>query len=196
MARFVEDGPNVVLDLGCATGKFGSYLIENGKASILEGVEIYRPAAEEAAITYRRVHVGDIEQLSLSYDTEFDYVICGDILEHLKDPYHLLRRILHWLRPGGAVLVCLPNIRNYSILYDLAVCGEWRYVSAGILDLTHLRFFTRKSCTRMLESAGFTIAHQQMIVEGSRKQFFRRMTLGMFDEFLASQIFVCGKKPL
>jgi 2-polyprenyl-3-methyl-5-hydroxy-6-metoxy-1,4-benzoquinol methylase len=134
--------------------------------------------------------------VELDFPPGFDYVVCGDILEHLKDPYAILRRIMEWLNPGGKLLVCLPNIRNYRVLQDLLILGEWKYVPAGILDRTHLRFFTRRSCKRMLQEAGFDVYHDHMVVDGGRKRMFDRMTLGLFEEFLGAQIFVCGsKKP-
>lgn len=194
MLPFIQDGPNAILDLGCAEGLLGGLLQERGKAAVVDGVEIFPPVAMEAAKRYRRVHVGDIEAMSLEYGEEFDYVICGDILEHLKDPYSMVTRIRGWLKPGGMLLVCLPNIRNYRVLADLILHGEWRYVSAGILDRTHLRFFTRKSCQRMLEEGGFEVTHQHMIITGPKKTACSKLALGLLDEFLAPQVFFCGKK--
>jgi 2-polyprenyl-3-methyl-5-hydroxy-6-metoxy-1,4-benzoquinol methylase len=194
MIPFFKDGPNSVLDLGCAAGLLGACLLESGKAAVVDGVEIFAPVAQEAAKRYRRVHVGDVEGMALDYRAEFDYVVCGDILEHLKDPYAMMHRIHDWLKPGGSLLVCLPNVRSYRVLKEVIFCGEWKYVSSGILDRTHLRFFTRRSCQRMFEEAEFRVTHEQIIIDGPRKQLLNRITFGWLDEFLASQIFVCGIK--
>ncbi|HVM59665.1 MAG TPA: class I SAM-dependent methyltransferase [Verrucomicrobiae bacterium] len=195
MLALIKDGPNVIMDLGCASGRLGERLREVGKAEKVYGVEVFAPAAKEAEKTYTTVHVGDLEDMELSYQDYFDYVICGDIVEHLRDPYRAMERIYSWLKPGGSILVCVPNVRNYAVLRDLIFRGEWEYVSAGILDQTHLRFFTSKSCRRMLERAGFEPYHQQMIVYGPKKNFVNHVTFGLFAEFLAQQVFWCARKP-
>jgi O-antigen biosynthesis protein len=195
MVPFVETGPNIVLDLGCASGRLGKRLLDAGKAKELIGAEIFPAAAEEAAKLYKKVYVGDVEETEFDYDGYFDYVICGDILEHLKDPYRVVKRIHSWLKPGGSLLVCVPDVRNFRVLRDLVWHGRWEYVSSGILDKTHLRFFTRSTCREMLEEAGFEVYHSQMIIYGPKKNIFNRITAGLFSEFLATQVFCCGRKP-
>jgi 2-polyprenyl-3-methyl-5-hydroxy-6-metoxy-1,4-benzoquinol methylase len=195
MLPLIKDGPNVVMDLGCASGVMGSKLLESGKAREVFGVEIFEGAAKQAAVSYKSVHVGDIEEMSLDYSDFFDYVVCADILEHLKDPYRVMRRIFTWLKPGGSILICIPNVRNYHVVSALLFRGKWDYVAAGIMDKTHLRFFTRDSCCRMVSEAGFDVVHQQMMVSGPKKTLFNRATFGLFDEFLADQTFCCGRKP-
>jgi len=195
MLPLFNDGPNRVLDLGCAAGLFGAYLMEHGKAAAVDGVEIFPAAARDAAGRYRRVHVGDIETMALTYGDEFDYVVCGDILEHLKEPYAMVHRIYNWLKPGGTLLVCVPNVRSYRVLKELIFFGDWKYVPSGILDQTHLRFFTRRSARRLVEEAGFEITHEQMIIEGPRKALASHLSFGLFAEFLATQTFLCGRKP-
>ena len=194
MVPFFEDRPNMILDLGCGAGALGQKLIQAGKVKALVGAEIFPAAAEQAAKIYQHVHVGDLEQMRLDYPERFDYVVCGDILEHLKDPYTMVQQIFNWLRPGGSLLVCVPNVRNFRLLNSLVFTGNWEYVSSGILDRTHLRFFTRRSCERMLVDAGFEVYHSHMVVEGPKKTLLNRVTLGLFDEFLAAQLFCCGRK--
>ena len=195
MLPLIATAPNIVMDLGCASGVFGRKLLEVGKAKEMYGAEMFESAAAQAAEIYTKVYVGDVEQLDLEFDNKFDYVICGDILEHLKDPYTVTRNIFQWLKPGGSLFVCLPNVRNYRLLSDLIFRGKWEYVSAGILDRTHLRFFTRGSLRVMLEDAGFNVYHEHMVIEGPKKTLFNRITFGVFDEFLAAQSFCCGRKP-
>jgi len=191
----IQDGPNVILDLGCASGIMGRKLREAGKAGEVVGAEIFPAAAAEAQKTYQKVYVGDVEEMDLAYENHFDYVICGDVLEHLKDPYKVMQRIYKWLKPGGKVLICLPNVRNYHVVRNLVFRGEWKYEAAGIMDKTHLRFFTQSSFRRMVEEAGFKVCHEQMIINGPKKLFFNRATLGLFREFLAPQLFCVGQKP-
>lgn len=194
MLPLVKEGPNVILDLGCASGRVGRRLLESGRAKEMIGAEIFPSAAEEAAKTYKKVYVGDLEETSLDYVDHFDYVICGDILEHLKDPYKVVNKAAGWLKPGGSVLVCVPNVRNFRVLRDLIFHGDWKYASSGILDCTHLRFFTRHSCRRMLEEAGFDVYHEQMVIYGWKKTLLNRLTFGILGEFLATQVFCCGQK--
>jgi 2-polyprenyl-3-methyl-5-hydroxy-6-metoxy-1,4-benzoquinol methylase len=194
MLPLIKDGPNIVMDLGCAAGVMGRKLLETGKAKEVFGVEIFEPAAAEAATIYKKVHVGDIEEMQLDYNQCFDYVICGDILEHLRDPYKIVRLLSTWLKPGGSLFVCVPNVRNYHVVADLVLRGKWEYQSAGIMDRTHLRFFTASSCRQMLLDAGLEVYHQQVIVEGPKKNLFNRATFGLFKEFLASQTFCCARK--
>jgi 2-polyprenyl-3-methyl-5-hydroxy-6-metoxy-1,4-benzoquinol methylase len=194
MLPYIQDGPNAVLDLGCASGVMGRVLLEKGKAKEVVGAEIFPAAAAEAQKTYQKVYVGDVEEMDLAYENYFDYVICGDVLEHLKDPYKVLQRIFKWLKPGGKVLVCLPNVRHYHVVRNLVFRGKWDYVSAGVMDKTHLRFFTRDSCRNMIEQAGFIVCHEEMIIYGPKKGFCNNVTLGLFREFLASQMFCVGEK--
>jgi len=194
MLPLINDGPNIVMDLGCASGVMGRKLLETGKAKEAFGVEIFESAAAEAATIYKKVHVGDIEEMQLDYNGAFDYIICGDILEHLRDPYKIVRLLSIWLKPGGSLFVCVPNVRNYRVLRSLVVHGKWEYVSAGIMDRTHLRFFTASSCKQMLVDAGFEVYHQEMIFSGPKKTFFNRATFGLFKEFLGEQTFCCGRK--
>ncbi len=194
MLPLIKEGPNRVLDLGCASGRVGQRLLETGRAKELIGAEIFGPAAAEAAKIYQKVYVVDVEESELPYVDHFDYVICGDILEHLKDPYKVVRRISTMLKPGGSLLVCVPNVRNFRVLKKLIFQGQWEYVSSGILDRTHLRFFTRSSCRRMLEGAGLRVYHEEMIVYGPKKKLVNHATLGLFGEFLATQVFCCGSK--
>jgi 2-polyprenyl-3-methyl-5-hydroxy-6-metoxy-1,4-benzoquinol methylase len=193
MLPLIKDGPNIVMDLGCASGVMGRKLLETGKAKEVFGVEIFESAAAEAATIYKKVHVGDIEEMQLDYNGTFDYIICGDILEHLKDPYKIVRLLSLWLKPGGCLFVCLPNVRNYHVVAALVLHGKWDYVSAGIMDRTHLRFFTASSCKQMLLDANFDVYHEQMIISGPKKTFFNRATFGLFREFLAEQTFCCGR---
>jgi 2-polyprenyl-3-methyl-5-hydroxy-6-metoxy-1,4-benzoquinol methylase len=195
MLPLIKDGSNVVMDLGCACGLMGRRLREAVKVGEVVGAEIFPAAAAEVKKTCKEVHVGDVEELTPDYENLFEYVICGDVLEHLKEPYHTLQKIYKWSKPGGKVLVCLPNVRNYRLLADLVFGGKWDYVFAGVLDKTHLRFFTRSSCRRMVEEADFKILHEQMIVSGPKKEFFNKVTFGLFNEFLAEQIFHVGEKP-
>ena len=109
----------------------------------------------------------DLDAGPLPYgDETFDCVVCADVLEHIKEPWGVLSQLFGLLRPGGCIVVSIPNIRNLGILAELAA-GDWVYQDAGILDRTHLRFFTRRSFQRALLGAGFTIRSTNCVVDHS-----------------------------
>lgn len=190
----IPEGPHVVMDLGCATGRLGRNLLTLNKAAEMVGVEIFEPAADEAAKYYTKVYSGDLESLNMDYNDYFDYVICGDILEHLRDPWKVLEKIRVWLKKGGRLIISIPNVRYWQVLTDLAIFGKWNYVEAGILDNTHLRFFTRRTFLQTLTQANFEIVKHEMWVSGKKKRLANRLTLGLFEEFIGSQIMVVARK--
>jgi 2-polyprenyl-3-methyl-5-hydroxy-6-metoxy-1,4-benzoquinol methylase len=195
LLNFVPNGPNVVMDLGCGAGRFGRGLLESNKAAEVVGVEVFEPAAMEARKYYRTVHVGDIELLELPYRKEFDVVICGDVLEHLKEPSKVIEQARHWLKDGGRIVCCVPNVRYWRIWRDLVLRGEWKYVSEGIMDQTHLRFFTRRSFRRLLAEASFVVQQEGMrIARGPKQELFNRLTFGAFQEFLGIQMLFAARK--
>ena len=190
----IPEGPHVVLDLGCATGRVGLRLRDLNKASEIVGAEIFTPAAREAAKHYDKVYDGDVELLSLPYNEYFDFVVCGDILEHLRDPWVMVGRIREWLKKDGTLITSIPNIRYWRILRDLIIRGKWEYAEEGILDSTHLRFFTRSTFRKMLVGNKFFIELDRMSVHGKKQNFFNTLTMHLFEEFLGSQIIVVAKK--
>lgn len=150
-------GSDRVLDLGCATGALGVVLRERG--SYVAGVELDPSAAEAARAVLDRVVVGDLESpevLDTFDEGSFDTIIFGDVLEHLRDPLPPLARALSLLAPGGSVVASIPNVAHASVRLAL-LAGHFRYTPTGLLDQTHLRFFTRSAVQALFKEAGFTI---------------------------------------
>jgi len=145
-----------VLDVGCATGQVAKKLIEN-KCEVV-GIEIDDESAQLAKKYCKDVIIGDIETLeTLPYPEKyFDVIIFADILEHLKDPQAVLLKLKKYLRKDGYILCSIPNIAHIYIRLNLLL-GKWEYRDAGILDRTHLRFFTRKTAIKLIEQAGYKI---------------------------------------
>lgn len=194
IVALIPEGHHIILDLGCASGRLGSRLRYLKKVDQLIGVEIFKDAADEAARYYDKVYTGDIETMNLEYVEHFDFVICGDILEHLKSPWEILRQIHTWLKTDGHIVASIPNIRYWRILRDLVFLGRWNYVEAGILDSTHLRFFTRRSFVNALEETGFHVEYLKMKVDGTKHRLCNQMTFHLFEEFLGSQATVVARK--
>jgi 2-polyprenyl-3-methyl-5-hydroxy-6-metoxy-1,4-benzoquinol methylase len=146
-----------VLDVGCAGGTVTQALKRRGCR--VTGIEIDPDAAERARAACDRVIVGDLDAMDLSAELEgekFDVIIFGDIIEHLKSPAILLAQVRELLAPGGFIGVSVPNIAHASIRLML-LKGEFKYSEMGILDDTHLRFFTRESLCDLLNSCGYVV---------------------------------------
>jgi len=192
---FIPDGPNVLMDVGCAAGSMGKSLLESNKAIEVIGVELFAAAAAEARKHYKTVHVGDLDVMELNYEGYFDVVVCGDVLEHLKDPGVVLKQIHRWLKDGGLLVCSVPNVRYWRIWRDLVVRGDWQYKEEGLMDHTHLRWFTTKSLRRLLTDSRFVIEQEGMkMATGPRQEFFHRWTFGIFREFLGFQILMSARK--
>lgn len=146
-----------VLDVGCDTGYLGRVLM--GRGCTVSGVEMNEASAAEAAQYLERVFVADLETADLVAEfgeAAFDVVVFGDVLEHLRDPLTVLRGARPLLRPGGYVVISTPNIAHGDVRLAL-LRGTFTYSKTGILDDTHLKFFTRDSLVQFLHDAGFVL---------------------------------------
>lgn len=155
LAAMVEESATTILDVGCATGVLGEHL-KSQKPREVWGIEIVPHAAEQAKARLDRVIEGNIEQILPlpGVGEHFDAIIFGDVLEHLQNPLTVLQNIRGHLKPGGDLLVCVPNIAHWSVLGEL-LQGRFPYAEAGILDATHMRFFTPSSFRDLLAEAGY-----------------------------------------
>ena len=154
LARLIPPG-SWVLDLGAGPGILGRYLAEH-RACTVDGVEYHPVAVAEAASGYRRLECADLEQITLAdhfAGCRYDYILCADILEHLRRPEALLAQLPELLASGGQVLLSVPNAAYAGLIAEL-LAGDFRYRPEGLLDATHLRFFTRLSLLRVLEECG------------------------------------------
>jgi len=157
LLQMIPTAPKAVFDLGCFVGATGRWLKEHFPGVRVVGVELLPAAAEKARATYDQVFTGRFEEMDLEPLTgQFDTIIAADVLEHLYHPWQALERLKTLLAPGGALYVSLPNVRNLRVLEGLAL-GDWPYAGAGILDITHVRFFTRRSALRMLKETGWQV---------------------------------------
>ena len=157
VADLVPRGCARVLDVSCGFGGLGRILRDRGVAQVF-GVEINPDAAPRLDGVYADYWIGDVEEVNLPAGTvAFDCIVFADVLEHLRDPWGALQRYLQWLKPGGAIIVSIPNVRNIALLYNLVLRGRWRYEEAGLLDRTHLRFFTRAEILDLLAGAGLEV---------------------------------------
>lgn len=183
LVALVPEEAKRVLDVGCAAGMMGAALKERGAVEVI-GVEINPAVAREAANRLDRVIVGDVEAVTLPYpEGYFDAIVLGDVLEHLRDPWALLKRLRPYLTENGRLIASIPNIAHISVLRDL-IRGRWRYKDAGILDRTHLRFFTLESIQEMFTGAGYRISSLSRI-ESSLTEEEERLVAALRSSGLA-----------
>lgn len=149
-----ERRPLRILEVGTAAGYLGRILRERGH--YLVGVELHAEAAALARPYYDRICVADLEQFEFPERGEFDWVLFADVLEHLRDPARVLARAATCLNPSGKVLISVPNVANFMIRLSL-LAGRFDYTERGILDRTHLRFFTLRSLREMADRAGYRV---------------------------------------
>ena len=145
----------VVLDVGCNTGALGAaYRRLNPRARLL-GIESDPAAAELAAQRLDQVAVVDVEQdpMPFALDRPIDCIVYGDMLEHLRDPWPVIRRQAEALSDDGTILICVPNMEHWSFA-DRLLRGTWKYEPNGLLDETHLRWFSLETMREGLEAAG------------------------------------------
>ncbi len=157
LAAWIRPG-SLVLELGPASGYFTRFLREQ-LACTVDAVELDPDMAAKAAGWCRRMVVGNLEQIDFAAsfaDQRYDFVVVADVLEHLADPAQLLRRLSGVLRDDGELLVSVPNVAYAGLVASL-LQGEFSFREEGLLDRTHLRFFTRASLQGLLAEAGFHV---------------------------------------
>lgn len=173
----VVDGSSV-LEIGCATGYFTKELIKKNCQVI--AVEKDKKAAELAK-QVRKATVINCDVLSIRRyinSKKFDFIILADILEHLEDPLKALLLVKSFLRKDGSILISLPNVANFVVRFNL-LCGNFDYSDYGIMDRTHLRFFTKKTAENLFEKAGLKVKFFD-VVAGFEVSRFYVMTIGRF----------------
>ena len=149
-----------ILDVGCAAGEMGRLLKSERPGVEVVGIEKETRASNQARSNLDAVIGADMDEIeTLPYPVEFfDCITCGDILEHLRDPEAAVNKLLPYLKPGGSLVCSIPNIRHQSVLLDLLVNGRWQYRDEGLLDRTHIHFFTLVEIQAMMKRLGLKIA--------------------------------------
>lgn len=157
LAQLVPQGATV-LDLGCGSGSLGQYLAQT-RACTSDGVTLSEAEAAHARPHYRRVVVDNLEScdlLTAFAGQRYDAIVCADVLEHLSQPERVLAACRQLLAPHGQLLLSVPNAGYCGLIAEL-LQGEFRYREEGLLDRTHLRFFTRRSLLRFLREQRWAI---------------------------------------
>jgi 2-polyprenyl-3-methyl-5-hydroxy-6-metoxy-1,4-benzoquinol methylase len=186
-----------ILDLGCGGGHNGALLKRAGAREVV-GVELHAGAAAQARTRLDAVVQGDLAHLELAdLGLEpFDAILASDVLEHLAEPEDVLAHVLSRLRPGGVVVVSLPNVAHVVVFANLLM-KRWPRRSSGIFDRTHLRFFAKRDMVRLLEGAGLRVLRVQPYY--TRFAAIRAaclvLSLYVFREYWARQFLLVAEKP-
>jgi 2-polyprenyl-3-methyl-5-hydroxy-6-metoxy-1,4-benzoquinol methylase len=174
----IDAAPRRVLELGCATGAFGAALKARYPGATVTGIEAGRAAAATAATRIDRVIASRIEEVDFAAaglaHGEFDTLIAADILEHLVNPWETLVRVKPFLAPHAQVVASIPNVRNAILIAALAVNGRWQYRERGLLDITHLRFFTLEEIRRMFDETGYRYEHHVVNLSAPLAELYHR----------------------
>jgi SAM-dependent methyltransferase len=165
----------------------------------VDGIELDPVAAEEARSVCGVVLVGDLESVQLDLEPGYDLVLMADVVEHLREPVRALEKVKPLIRPGGHLLVSTPNIANWAMRL-LHLAGRWDYHERGILDWTHLRFFTLRTLKRTVESAGYRVVeiHVTVPLPVLRREPFNRLAhwLGLRAKNLLAYQFIVDATPV
>ena len=178
-----------ILEIGCGEGGTGALALSEGKCGEYYGVEIYSPVAEKAMGKITQVVVGNVEELELPWRPEtFDALIMSEVLEHLVDPWAVLRKIHPLLKPKALVFASSPNVAHYRVLRML-LRGNWNLTDFGVMHRTHLRWFTPSAYRALFESCGYAVSSARELEPLRKKaRFASAITFSRFRHIFISQI--------
>lgn len=160
---FIPTNTKSILEIGCGEGEFAANLKAERSVHVT-GIEPFEAAARIADSRLDRVLTMDVNQGLLELQNQlFDCIVCNDVLEHLADPWDILKRLRPLIAQGGVLVASLPNMRFMPVLKDLVLKSEWHYTDAGVMDRTHLRFFTKKSMHTLFQDAGYRVLEMKGI---------------------------------
>lgn len=196
LLTYIPGNIKKVLDVGCGAGNFGALLKDKFGCEVW-GIEISEKAGEARQRIDKVINKSfetDIDELKGQL---FDVIFFNDVLEHLKEPQLILEQSQKYLKSEGFIFASIPNILYYPILITNIKKQDWKYESAGIMDETHLRFFTRKSIVRMFETCSMEV----QLTEGINRtnpswkfKLFNLLTGFKYDDMLFQQFVILAKK--
>jgi len=187
---------SAVLELGCGEGGTGEAAISAGKAGRYVGIELNPAAASVARGRLSEVLEGDVESLDLAaLEGRFDALIISEVLEHLTDPWRVLRELARCVRPGGQVFASSPNVSHWRVVRSLLL-GRFDYEESGVMDRTHLRWFTPASYRQLFEQAGLQVASLEPLTPHSgRTRLINRLTSNRLRHLFMTQIMIEAVRP-
>lgn len=200
LVKLMPQNIQKVLEIGAGGCNTLFYIKENNLASEVHGVDIFSlPGSFQTHPQIDKFFLKNIE--SEDFDLQqnyYDCIICGDVLEHLVDPWMAVKKIERWLKPGGTFIVSIPNFREIATLKNIIIDKDFRYQNEGVLDRTHLRFFCKKNIMSLLKTDHLK---QELCVENylkhpglKKRRLANTLTFGLFKSLLATQYYVICTK--
>jgi 2-polyprenyl-3-methyl-5-hydroxy-6-metoxy-1,4-benzoquinol methylase len=189
-----------MLDVGCGAGATSAAVRAVREVAWAGGIEYVEGVAAQARGVCDKVWTGDAALAPLESEiaaASLDLVLCLDVLEHMADPWTMVRRLSALIAPGGRLVVSVPNIRHWKFIWRLLAAGDFRYRDAGLLDRTHLRFFVRKTAVELATCGGLALVTATS-AQGWRLPDARRLLSlasgGKLDEVMAKQWLVVAEQ--
>ena len=190
------------LEIGCGEGLTSAYALEAGKCGFALGIELCEAPSAKAGTRLDRVLVGDVDLLLqdghvndlLAREGPYDAVITSELLEHLRDPWTMLRKLTPLVSSSATVVASSPNVAHHSVIRVL-LAGRWDLAESGTIDRTHLRWFTPTSFAAMFEDARYEVLSSGPADDFRRKaRVINRLTGGRFQHLLHPQIVLTARR--
>lgn len=187
--------PARILEIGCGAGSTLAWLKQRWPAAETFGVEGYAPLEAQLKTRLDHVLIHDLEQ-PLPDLGRFDLILALDVLEHLRDPWSVLKTIVaENLAPGGQVIVSVPNVAHYTVVWPLLTKARFRYENDGLLDRTHLRFFDREAALGLMRGAGLNVSDGVFTGYGGiRQKLAAKLSLGLLSKYVTMQFVMSGRQ--
>lgn len=192
---------STILEIGCAKGILGKELKSKFPGLTYYGVDFHKPSLDFAKsnidftfwFDFNKSPLESFDNIAVNFSSKFDYIIFGDVLEHLISPIDVILYFNKYLSDGGQIIISIPNICHISVLSDLLINRDFKYADEGILDRTHLAFFTKKSFVRELVKIGFR--EPRVFYQNGWKSRFLSLIFGkwVLDYFSRQIIYVLSK---
>jgi 2-polyprenyl-3-methyl-5-hydroxy-6-metoxy-1,4-benzoquinol methylase len=189
-----------LLDIGCGTGATTALVKAHHNVTWAGGIEYVDPVADQAMPHFDQLWRGDAALAPLEADiapVSLDLVLCLDVLEHMVDPWALIKRVSALIAPGGRLILSVPNIRNFKFIMRLLFQGDFHYRDFGLLDRTHLRFFVRETAVELATCGGLELIKAQSVQQWrfpDVRYLLKKLTFEASDEITAKQWLVVARK--
>lgn len=196
MLKFITNNPETVLEIGCREGLFIKVLKENYEITDSWGVEPDETVTEKAKKNIDNIICDFFTKDTNIPDNYFDLIVFNDVLEHIYDPWEMLIMTKSLLKKNGIVIASIPNINNKRLLKKLILNDNFEYKEAGILDITHIRFFTKKTIQKLFIDTGYEIIKMDDIKTRKKRIKYKILdflTQGRYSALKTSQYGVTAK---